>query len=280
MALVLFPGTNLKGLNGRYTIESQLGGGGEGMVYLAKDNHDKLVSVKVYNKPDPARLAQEKRFWETLSATARLPGCDQAVRHIAALLDMGEDKKAAFLVFEYLSRSSLEQVLTTHHAQPISSVFFWARKIAKGLAFCHRVGYVHRDVKPANILFCNPDSYVKLVDFGLVAAIGANDARPGGSIGYASPQQCQGLTPSPSDDVFSLGATIFEALTGRRPFDSGDQDAELRAVLDSQLPAPPLPSTRGLPEALCSLVAAMLSKSAASRPFMRAVNETLHSLSS
>ncbi len=226
------PGTKL----GRYEIRSKVGEGGMGEVYLARDEKlNRDVAIKVL----PATFSQDaerlRRFEQEAQATS-------ALNHpnILAVYDVGTHDGAPYVVSELLEGETLRQ-RTGGATLAQRRVIDFALQIAHGLAAAHDKGIVHRDLKPEN-LFLTKDGRLKILDFGLAKLTGAADANlsqtsiptrrvntdPGkvmGTVGYMSPEQVRGRPADHRSDLFSLGAILYEMLTGRRAF-HGDSAVE------------------------------------------------------
>ncbi len=250
---------------GSWVLESELGQGGMGSVYLAK--HSSLpiqAAVKVLSPGLESVESFRQRFRREADLQAQL-------RHpnIARILDYLEDQGRWFLVVEYVNGGNLAEVLAKPGGRVSrAQAILWARQALAGLGYAHRKGIVHRDVKPANLLL-NENDEVVVADFG----IARTDAAPGltttgisiGTPQYMSPEQI--LTPETVDqraDIYSLGIVLYELLSGRTPFDSGSQFAILQAHVSE--PPPPLRSLDPeISPALEAVVMRALAKRAADR---------------
>lgn len=185
---------------------------------------------------------------------------------IVRLLDVLDDGDDLVLVMPYLPGGSLADRVARHGPLPADEVASLARQLLDALAAAHRAGVVHRDVKPANVLF-DADGWPHLADFG-VAATGDTTAgltAHGWVVGtpeFMAPEQARGERPGPAADVFSLGATLVHATTGRSPYGAGDPHAELLRAAAGRVD--PLP--RSLPPALRRLLGAMLERHPDRRP--------------
>jgi serine/threonine protein kinase len=256
----LQPGERL----GVYTVRERVGAGGAGEVWRATDERlDRDVAIKVllpHLTDDPERL---RRF----ASEARTAG---ALNHanILSVYDIGEHGGAPFIVCEYLEGESLRERL---HAGPLPAAMAVgiALQIARGLAAAHARGIVHRDLKPENV-FLRSDGGVKLLDFGLAKLQApAPPARPGvsnavtgviaGTAGYMAPEQATGEEVDARADLFALGATLYEMLTGERAFRGASTIDTLRAILTSD--PPKLPASLAVPPALAAIVTRLVAKS-------------------
>ncbi len=259
-------------LVGRYTIRAPLGRGGMGEVYLAHDpDLDREVALKVLRGDvvqDPRRL---ELFVSEARAASRLNH-----PNVVAVYDAGQHEGRRFIVSERLQGRTLADRLR-EGPLPSSQAIAVAQQVASGLAAAHRAGILHRDLKPGNV-FLAEDGTVKLLDFGLAqwlppavrAESGAFTAGPPtpegeevmGTPGYMSPEQVRGDGLDPRSDLFSLGAVLYEMLSGQRAFAGRTEVAVLAAILASD--PPPLPA-RGIPAPLVRIVRRLLEKEPAAR---------------
>ena len=226
-------------LAGRYRLEKQIGEGGLATVWRAWDmSLDRPVAVKIL-RPELARDAGVvARFRREAHAAAKLNH-----PHIVQIYDTGQDEAQGlyFLVMEFLPEPDLKRIINEYAPLPSRKVIEVAIQCCRALAYAHRQGLVHRDVKPHNILFTD-EGIAKLSDFGIAAAVGETGTiAPGlivGSAAYLSPEQAQGKPVGPQSDLYSLGCVMFEALTSRPPF-MGDSAAAVAAMhVHERVPSP------------------------------------------
>jgi Tol biopolymer transport system component len=253
----LQPGERL----GVYTVRERVGSGGAGEVWRATDERlERDVAIKVllpHLTDDPERL---KRF----ASEARTAG---ALNHanILSVYDVGEHGGAPFIVCEYLEGESLRARLQAGRL-PAAMAVAVALQIARGLAAAHARGIVHRDLKPENV-FLRSDGGVKLLDFGLAklqapATPGMSNAVTGiiaGTAGYMAPEQATGQEVDARADLFALGATLYEMLTGERAFSGASTIETLRVNLTSD--PPKSPASLALSPALAAIVTRLVAKS-------------------
>jgi serine/threonine protein kinase len=196
--------------------------GGEGTIYRARqDGLDREVAVKVLQVDDPATLA---RFRRELEITVRL---GRQHPHIVTVLDTGIVPSGhPCIVMEYYDLGSLHDRLRAHGPLPLGEVVAAGIAVADALAFAHGQGFLHRDVKPQNVLVL-PTSYV-LADFGIARTADAGHSASLEMVSYrhAAPQMLNGEKPAASDDLWSLGSTLFTLLDGQPPFTSNDPDED------------------------------------------------------
>ncbi|MGI8334493.1 protein kinase domain-containing protein [Actinomadura scrupuli] len=274
----------------RYRLEERLGRGGMGEVWRAHDRVlDREVAVKVVLAGWSSGSDRERamaRFRREIAATVQL---DHPA--ITAVLDSGEHDGHPFLVLELIAGEDLTAVLARHHdGMPVGEVLAIGRQIAEGLAAAHAAGIVHRDVKPANVMavktadarwVAGPDGViepvteppgwrVKICDFGIAwldgATAGLSTTRTRlGTLAYTSPEQIENQPVDGRADLYALGCTLFELLTGRTPFPTDDP----LALMAMHLVADP-PSARSLrpkiPEYLDRYLRGLLAKAPDERP--------------
>jgi serine/threonine-protein kinase len=249
----------------RYAIKAYLGGGGMGVVYRARDTKlDRTVALKFL----PPHLSAHPEAKERLLREARTAS---ALDHpnIGTIHEISETKEAAgrvsagqrYIAMTYYAGETLKAKIA-RGPLPTEEAVGYAIQIAEGLCKAHEAGVVHRDVKPANVIVTEAGQ-VKLVDFGLARAAGESAlTRAGqmlGTAAYMSPEQARGESVDERTDLWSLGAVLYEMLTGRRPF----RGRRLEAIIYSILNETPESLTSLRPEvhrALASVVEGCLAK--------------------
>lgn len=205
---------------GRYELLEELGRGAMGVVYRARDPRiDRLVAIKVIAPVeglDPAQIQQRReRFQREARAAGRL-----AHPNIVTVHDVGEEAGRAFLVMELIEGQTLAEVLRTRRPLPLDEALAIGEQAAQALDYAHRHAIVHRDIKPANILLTR-DGVVKVADFGIARITGTETTQTGQTLGtpsYMSPEQIAGLPLDGRSDIFSLGAVLYELLSGEKAF--------------------------------------------------------------
>ncbi len=227
---------------GRYEVIRPLGEGGMGRVYLAKDTVlGREVAVKVLRDdlglPPEVKASLHERMKNEARAAA-------TVRHpnLVTLHDMGEDEAGLYLVFEYVQGPTLREKLAAGALPPID-VARIAMELGNALTTAHEAGVIHRDIKPENIILSSTGAV--LTDFGLARMPDSTLTTKGavlGTIGYCAPETLTGGKFSPASDQFSLAATLYEALCGKRAF-QGDDMVSTAAMVATEEPKP-------LPEAI------------------------------
>ena len=264
------PGTKL----GRYEIRSKIGEGGMGEVYLARDVEiGRDVAVKVLPAAFSAEPERLKRFQQEACATG-------ALNHpnILSIYDVGKHDGSPYVVSELLEGETLrKRVGGTPLAQ--RRAIDYALQIANGLAAAHEKGIIHRDLKPENVFITN-DGRLKILDFGLAKLTQLDgqqsqtevptrrvDTDPGvvmGTVGYMSPEQLKGRVVDQRSDIFSLGAILYEMLSGRRAF-HGESAAETMSAILREDPPELSNTNKSVSPALERLVNRCLEKNPESR---------------
>jgi serine/threonine protein kinase len=248
---------------GGYRILRPLGEGGMGKVFLAVNGR---TSQKVAIKVLPPRRAQEEEL--SLVRFRREMDLSQRCQHpnLARTLAVGNDGDVYFMVLEYIPGMSLFDMVRSERYGPLR-VTDAARlflKVLDGLGAAHESGIVHRDIKPSNIMI-TPDGNAKILDLGLARALGeeqgitrANTVL--GTLDYASPEQLSDATRADvRSDLYSVGCTLYFALSGRPPFEGGDMINKIfRQRLDEAKPLEKI--ARGVPAAFAAIVRKLMSK--------------------
>jgi serine/threonine-protein kinase len=247
-------------LDDRYQLAEPIAAGGVGQVWRASDLLlDREVAVKLL-RPE---YADHPDTLERFRAEAKHAG---SLTHpcVARVYDYGNAGLAIppYLVMEYVNGPSLADMLAVDPVHPVLALDV-AAQAAAGLDAAHRIGLVHRDVKPGNILI-GADGLVKITDFGIAHAAGsAPITGPGlvmGTTQYMAPERIAGGQATPASDLYALGILIYECLTGLPPYDGGT--AEVMAG-HLYLPMPPLPA--GVPPELGELITRLTAKDPAAR---------------
>jgi serine/threonine protein kinase/tetratricopeptide (TPR) repeat protein len=233
---------------GHYLVLEELGRGGMGRVYAARDiTLERRVALKVL-RPDVADSPDRRaRFQREARAAA-------ALNHpnVVHLYSVEESDGEHFITMELVEGKSLHEVLKAGRPLPFSKTLAFATQIVEGLACAHAAGILHRDLKPGNVMVTGDDR-IKILDFGLAklfardtpwdqqATMTRGESTPGmtfGTAGYMSPEQALGKTLDPRTDLFALGVVLFEMATGRPPFDGDTLAAVLDQLLNRRPPSP------------------------------------------
>jgi predicted Ser/Thr protein kinase len=249
-----FPGA------GRYQLLEEIGRGGMGVVYRAHDKRlDRVVALKRLTE----RLQSHPRAVQLLLREARAAA---QLNHpnIVTVYDVDHEDGAYFITMELLEGHTLASLLRRRGRFTAPEVVWLAHQAASGLAYAHERRIVHRDVKTAN-LFLTRDRVVKIMDFGLakmVEAVRRRSTRIGGTPDYMAPEQALGLEVDGRADLYALGVTLYELLTGSVPFAEGDAPAQRGHA------PPPDPRERApeTPAVLAELVLELLAPDPHRRP--------------
>ena len=246
----------------RYRIDALIARGGMAVVYRARDERlERDVAIKVLAAPYAEDPAFVNRFLDEARAAASLT--HPSLVHV---YDSGSDDGAHFIVMELLDRyRTLRAVLDERGRLPADEVVAIGGEILAGLRAVHERDLVHCDVKSSNVMLA-PGSAAKLIDFGIATAPhGATDADTSiGSLQVMSPEQLHGEALTPASDLFSLGAVMYEALTGRPPY-PGATPAEVSAAQQRGVVQPPSRVAPGVPDRLDAVVLQALRRDPASR---------------
>jgi serine/threonine protein kinase len=220
---------------GNYLIEKELGQGGMGTVYLAKDTGlNRNVALKILRADLSHDPEFARKFLEEVEVTASL-----AHPNIIRVFTLGEHEGRLYLVMEHLDEPSLEQRMEHHGKISERQVLEIGLAIASALQFAHEeTGLIHRDIKPGNILF-GRGNIPKLADFGLAAgarsALGQQD-EIWGTPYYVSPERLMREPEDIRSDIYSLGATLYHAMAGRPPFEADTAEEVARRHLSDRPP--------------------------------------------
>lgn len=258
----------------RYRLKSELGRGGMGVVWCAEDTKlQRDVALKFL----PDEVVRDREAMADLAAETRR--CLALTHpHIVRVHDLVEDGGRAAISMELVDGPSLaaRKLEEPHRCFTVAALRPWVAQLCAALDYAHtKARIVHRDLKPLNLLV-NRDGDLKVVDFGIARSLRAGTGRltlphaTSLSLGYAGPQQLLGEPAAVADDIYSLGATLYELLTGKPPFYEGDIALQVREVV-----APPLAARRAalgvtgrgeIPAAWEKTISACLAKNPADRP--------------
>ena len=223
-------------LGGRYTVQDKIGAGGMAVVYRGLDNVlGRTVAIKTMLPQyanDPSFAA---RFKQEAQAAAALQS-----PYIVSVYDWGKDGDTYYIVMEYLRGTDLKSGIRKHGALDGRKVTQIGLQIAQALSVAHRHDIIHRDIKPQNIMV-QPDGNIKVMDFGIARAKNSHlttDNSVLGTAHYVSPEQTQGKELGPTSDIYSLGIVMYEAATGKVPFE-GDDAISVALKQVNEQPVPP-----------------------------------------
>ncbi len=248
-----------------YTIIAQIGKGGMGVVYKAHDEKlNRFVAIKVLNAP---HVKNSKRMIERFKIEAQ-NHAQLIHQNIVTVYGFVEFDNMLGIVMEYIDGESLEKVIFKNHHLHIFDVLFITNQLLEGIGYAHSRGYIHRDIKPSNIIV-NSEGVVKIMDFGISKSVegdndGAQTSARIGTIYYMSPEQIKGKNVNRVSDIYSIGCTIYDMLTGKPPFDSKNE----YDVMQGHLKENPISLSNYLPSipiGLDEIVAKLLMKKQSER---------------
>lgn len=262
---------------GRYEVLDEIGHGAMGTVWRARDPLiERTVAIKTVAI---AKLRQddadaETRFLREAQSAGRL-----SHPNIVTIFDVGETDELAYIAMEYLPGATLRDVMN-NGPMPLDLALDTTLQMAEALAFAHEHGVIHRDVKPANVVVTGRNGRIKLTDFGIAHLTNSGHTLAGQMLGsprYMSPEQAMGREVEGRSDIFSLGAVLYEMLTGQYAFD-GDS---LPSIVYRVIHEPPAPASTFRPNLrteLIDLLTGMLHKNPNARPDARTLVNDLHTL--
>ena len=245
---------------GDYRIQSRIGRGGMGQVFLAEQmNTGRRVAVKVLHKSaDQTPFARERFVREALASTKL------AHPNIVQVYDASPDSDPPYLVMEYIDGISLQAAVAQFGPLDFAEAAECGRQIALGLQHASDAGLVHRDIKPANILL-DRRGVAKILDLGIVRVVGEYFTQLGqsdvilGTVEYLAPEQALSSQVDGRADIYSLGATLYFLLTGRPPFPEGDARNKILQLAKEE-PPPLHELVPGIPADLANAIHKMLAK--------------------
>ncbi len=253
-------------LLGHYRIVEQIGAGGMGVVFRARDEQlDRDVALKTLPALALLSDAARRQFRREALSLAKITD-----PHVAMAFDFGRDCGIDYLVTEYVPGLTLEAKLAGHPLAE-SEVFQLGKQLASGLEAAHKEGIIHRDLKPSN-LKVTPDGRLKILDFGLAYMLKAETEAAAtatapltetysdaGTLPYMAPEQVKGLKPDARADVWSAGAVLYEMSTGEQPFGELVRGALIAAILE-RAPVPPREINPKISEGLERVILRALQK--------------------
>ncbi len=243
--------------DGRYRILKRIGAGGMANVYLAEDEVlGRRVAIKILNE----RHAGDEQFVERFRREAK-SAAGLSHPNIVSIYDRGEAEGTYYIAMEHLDGRNLKELILARGPAPPRIAIDYARQILGALAFSHRNGIVHRDIKPHNVLL-DSEGRLKVTDFGIARAGTSQMTEAGSIVGtaqYLAPEQARGEAVDPRSDLYSLGVVLYELLTGQVPF-AGDSPVEIAMKHLSTKPTLPSELREELPEELDMIVMRALAK--------------------
>ncbi|MGW1865468.1 Stk1 family PASTA domain-containing Ser/Thr kinase [Streptomyces mauvecolor] len=250
-------------LDGRYRVDARIAVGGMATVYRAVDTRlDRVLALKVMHPSLAADASFVERFIREAKSVARL-----AHPNVVGVFDQGAQDQYVYLAMEYVAGCTLRDVLRERGALQPRAALDILEPVLAALGAAHRAGFVHRDMKPENVLI-GDDGRVKVADFGLVRAVDSVTSTTGsvlGTVSYLAPEQIEHGTADTRADVYACGVVLYEMLTGAKPH-HGDTPAQiLYAHLHEGVPAPSA-AVPGLALELDELVASATARNPDVRP--------------
>ncbi|GGS86157.1 serine/threonine protein kinase [Streptomyces cinerochromogenes] len=250
-------------LDGRYRVDARIAAGGMATVYRALDTRlDRVLALKVMHPTLAVDGTFVERFIREAKSVARLDH-----PNVVQVFDQGTDGSYVYLAMEYIAGCTLRDVLRERGAVQPRAALDILEPVLAALGAAHRAGFVHRDMKPENVLI-GDDGRVKVADFGLVRSVDTVTSTTGavlGTVSYLAPEQIEQGTADPRVDVYACGVVLYEMLTGGKPH-SGDSPAQvLYKHIHEDVP-PPSALVPGLPYELDELVASATARTPDVRP--------------
>ncbi len=260
------PNPNRESL-GRYEIDRQIGKGAMGVVYLGRDPKiNRIVAIKAIPLADEFQdqdlLEARERFFREAEMAGRLnhPG-------IVTIFDAGEDRGLAYIAMEYIQGEHLSYYCEPNRLLPIRKVLTLVIRVAEALNYAHLQNVVHRDIKPANIMFNIETDALKITDFGIARLSDVSRTKTGivlGTPSFMSPEQLEGRPLDGRSDLFGLGVSLYQMLTGQLPFRADSMTRLMNNIATE--PHPPIRSLRPeLPECMEQVIDRCLAKAADDR---------------
>jgi hypothetical protein len=252
---------------GRYQLEREIGRGAMGVVYLGRDTAiNRMVAIKAIplaSEYSDAELVEARsRFFREAETAGRLNH-----PNIVTIYDVGEERGLAYIAMEYLKGRHLSDYAKADNLMEPRKVLEVISRTAEALGFAHKQQVVHRDIKPANLMYDPSTDVLKITDFGIARLTGAGSTRTGivlGTPSFMSPEQLEGRTVTGHSDLFSLGVSLFQLLTGQLPF-----TADSMTGLMQQIAEAPHPSLRNLRPDLPACVESIIDRALAKNPDAR-----------
>ncbi len=243
---------------GRYQIIEELGKGGMGKVYKVFDQE---VQAKMALKLIKPEVSADKNTIDRFRNELKIAR-DISHKNICRMYDLGREAGNYFITMEYVSGEDLKSFIRRARQLVVGTAIFIAKQVCEGLAEAHRVGVVHRDLKPGNIMV-NKEGNAKIMDFGIARSISIKGITGAGvMIGtpeYMSPEQVEGKGVDPRSDIYSLGIILYEMLTGQVPFE-GDTPFTVGVKQKSEIPRDPKELNAQIPQDLSGLILKCLDK--------------------
>src|ERR1700674_3407032 len=248
--MILQGGAQEKPMLGRYQVEKELGKGAMGVVYGGKDPKiGRVVAIKTMAlsaefEADELQDAKE-RFFREAETAGRLTH-----PNIVTIYDAGEEHDLCYIAMEFLKGKDLVPFTKQPNLLPPDKVLSIVERVADALGYAHSMGIVHRDIKPANIMYEPESDTAKVTDFGIARITDSSKTKTGmvlGTPSYMSPEQLAGKKIDGKSDIFSLGVTLYQMLSGRLPFEGESMTQLMFAIANN--PHPPIRDFNAAPPA-------------------------------
>jgi serine/threonine protein kinase/tetratricopeptide (TPR) repeat protein len=260
---------------GRYQIIEELGKGGMGRVYKAFDKKIKeKVALKLLRPEISSDEETVERFSNELKFARKI-----IHKNVCRMFDLGEEEGAHYITMEYISGEDLKSMIQMMGRLSSGQALSIAKQVCEGLAEAHRLGVVHRDLKPQNIMI-DREGNARIMDFGIARSLKAKGITDGGIIigtpEYMSPEQVEGKEIDQRADIYALGVILYEMLTGKVPFE-GDTPLSIAVKHKTEAPQDPRTLNAQVPLDLSQLILKCLEKEKNKRP--QSAEEVLFQLS-
>lgn len=258
---LLSTSTDVRPTLGRYEVIKQLGKGAMGIVYLGKDPRiNRTTAIKTFQFPDDIEQEEadqlKKRFFQEAESAGTL-----AHPNIVTIYDAGEENELAYIAMEFLEGHDMTRYAKPGRLLSVSQIVHFGADVADALDYAHQKGIVHRDIKPANIMLLD-SGVIKITDFGIARITASSQTQTGvvkGTPHFMSPEQISGQKVDGRSDIFSLGVTLYQLLTGKTAF-SGDNMAALMHMIINKPHIDPRKYNDKIPEALVKVLNNSLAK--------------------
>jgi serine/threonine protein kinase/predicted Zn-dependent protease len=248
---------------GRYQVIEELGKGGMGKVYKV---FDKEVNAKVALKLIKPEIASDKKTIERFRNELKVAR-DIAHKNVCRMYDLGREEGAYYITMEYVSGEDLKSFIRRAGFLSAGKAISIGNQVCEGLLEAHRLGVIHRDLKPQNIMI-DKEGNARIMDFGIARSLRAKGITGSGvMIGtpeYMSPEQVDGKEVDQRADIYSLGVILYEMVTGRVPFE-GDTAFSIGVKQKSEIPKPPKEINEQIPEDLNRVILKCMQKEKESR---------------
>jgi len=260
--MIMAGGGTEKPMLGRYQVEKELGKGAMGVVYLGKDPKiGRMVAIKTMALSQEFEADElqdvKERFFREAETAGRL-----SHPNIVSIFDAGEEHDLAYIAMEFVKGGDLTRHIKPNTLLPVTEVLRLMADAADALDYAHSNSVVHRDIKPANMMLLAESQVIKLMDFGIARIADSSKTKTGmvlGTPSYMSPEQLAGKKVDGRSDLFSLGVTTYQLLTGSLPFQA-DSMATLMFKIANEMHASALIVRPDLPPALTAIIDRVLAK--------------------